>query len=59
MEFYVDTADIDAVRAVNDHFPIDGFTTNPNILTKAMKPLPELFRAYREYVHETGQRIFV
>lgn len=59
MEFYVDTADIDAVRAVNDHFPIDGFTTNPNILTKATKPLPELFREYREYVRETGQKIFV
>ena len=59
MEYYVDIADIDAVRAVNDYFPIDGFTTNPNILTKASKPLPELFEAYRSYIRQTGQRLFV
>ena len=59
MEFYVDTADLDAVRAVNDCFPIDGFTTNPNILTQATKPLPALFAEYRDYVRQTGQRIFV
>ena len=59
MEFYVDIADIEAVRAVNACFPIDGFTTNPNILAKAKRPLAELFREYREYVRETGQRIFV
>ena len=59
MEYYVDIADIDAVRTVNDYFPIDGFTTNPNILTKASKPLPELFEAYRSYIRQTGQRLFV
>ena len=59
MQFFVDTADLDAVRAVNDCFPIDGLTTNPNILTKAQKPLPSLFADYRAYVRETGQTIFV
>ena len=59
MEFYVDTADIGAVRWVNDRYPIDGFTTNPNILTQAKEPLETLFGAYRDYVRETGQRIFV
>ena len=59
MEFYVDIADMDKVRAVNEYFPIDGFTTNPNILTKASKPLEELFREYRDYVEETEQKIFV
>lgn len=59
MEFYVDIADIETVRRVNAYFPIDGFTTNPNILTKTETPLPELFAAYRAYVRETGQRIFV
>ena len=58
MEYYVDIADIDAVRRVNETFPIDGFTTNPNILTKATRPLPELFAAYRDYIRETGQRLF-
>ncbi|MDO4867804.1 MAG: transaldolase family protein [Clostridia bacterium] len=59
MEYYVDIADIETVRAVNDCFPIDGFTTNPNILTKAVKPLPELFAEYRAYIMETGQKLFV
>ena len=34
MEFYVDIADIEKVRAVNKVYPIDGFTTNPTILTR-------------------------
>lgn len=59
MEYYVDIADIETVRAVNDCFPIDGFTTNPNILTKASKPLPELFAEYKAYIMETGQKLFV
>ena len=42
MEYYVDIADIDVVRAVNEYYPIDGFTTNPNILAQAKRPLPEL-----------------
>ena len=59
MEFYIDTWDIEAVRTVNERFPIAGFTTNPNILTKAMQPLEALIPAYRDYVRETSQKIFV
>ena len=59
MEYYVDIADIEKVRAVNDYFPIDGFTTNPNILTKTDRPLEALFAEYKAYIEETGQRIFV
>ena len=59
MEYYVDIADIAAVRAVNEYFPIDGFTTNPSILTRTDRPLDQLFAEYRDYVCETGQRVFV
>ena len=59
MEYYVDIADIEKVREINEYFPIEGFTTNPNILTKTDVPLPELFAQYRDYVRRTGQRIFV
>lgn len=59
MEYYVDIADIETVRGVNDYFPIDGFTTNPNILTQAEAPLEALFAEYRDYIRETGQRLFV
>ena len=59
MEYYVDIADIERVRAVNEYFPIDGFTTNPNILTKTDRPLEALFSEYKAYIRETGQKIFV
>lgn len=59
MEFYVDIADIEKVRAVNKVYPIDGFTTNPTILTRTDMPLAELFEGYRNYVRETGQKLFV
>jgi len=59
MEFFVDTFDVDAVRAVNDCFPIAGFTTNPNILARSGRPLYDLIEAYRDYVLETKQKIFV
>ena len=59
MEFFVDTADLNVVRAINDYFPIDGFTTNPNILTQADRPLGEVFAEYRKFVQETQLLIFV
>ena len=59
MEFYVDTADLEAVKSVYDYYPIAGFTTNPNILTRATKPLEVLFGEYRDFVRETGLRLFV
>jgi len=59
MEFYVDIADIESVKRVNEYFPIDGFTTNPAILTRTDKPLGELFEAYRDFIRQTGQKLFV
>ena len=56
MEFYVDIADIDVVKRVNEYFPIDGFTTNPKILTKLNRPVSEVMPEYREYVRETGMK---
>ena len=34
MEFYVDIADLESIKKVAEYYPIDGFTTNPKILTK-------------------------
>lgn len=59
MEFYVDIADIEKVKEVSAYFPIDGFTTNPNILTKSDKSLSENMKIYRDYVNETGLTVFV
>ena len=59
MKFFVDTWDIEAVRRVNEFFPIEGFTTNPNILTRSPRPVEALMPEYRAYVRETGQTLFV
>jgi len=59
MEFFVDIADVDAVKRVSEYYPIDGFTTNPNILTKSEQSLEENMREYKEYIVQTGFRLFV
>lgn len=59
MEFFVDIAEVCDVKKVAEYFPIDGFTTNPNILTKTEKPLSQSFREYKEYIDETGYKLFV
>ena len=52
MELYVDIADLDAVKKVAGIYPIDGFTTNPGILSAARRPVEELMKEYRDYVKE-------
>lgn len=59
MEFFVDIAEIEDVKAVEEYFPIDGFTTNPNILTKTEKTLSQNFSEYKEYIEKTGYKLFV
>ena len=59
MKFYVDIADLGAIRRIAEFFPIEGFTTNPKILTKAPTPLPALMAEYREFVEQTGLTAFV
>lgn len=59
MEYYVDIADLEEVKKVAEYFPIEGFTTNPNILTKTEKSLAQNFSGYKEYIEETGFRVFV
>ena len=58
MELFVDIADLEAVKAVSEFFPIDGFTTNPNILSESERPVEEMMAAYRSFVQEKDLRIF-
>lgn len=58
MELYVDIADLDAIKAVEEYYPIDGFTTNPKILTKADRPVEELMPEYKAFVEEKNLKIF-
>ena len=58
MEVFVDIADLEAIKKVADFFPIDGFTTNPNILSMSKRPVEELMAHYRAYVRENRLKIF-
>ena len=58
MELYVDIADLEAVKEVDRYFPINGFTTNPNILSVAPRPVEEMMEEYREFVKERNLKIF-
>lgn len=58
MEFYVDTADLDAIRGVAEWFPIDGFTTNPKILAAQGEKARSLMAPYREFAEKNGLKVF-
>ncbi|MDR3765635.1 MAG: transaldolase family protein [Butyricicoccus sp.] len=58
MELYVDTADLEAIRAIDAYFPIDGFTTNPKLLSKAAGSDTGCMAEYRAYIQQNNQKIF-
>jgi transaldolase len=44
MKFFVDTADIDAIRELNDLGMVDGVTTNPSLILKSGRDIQEVTR---------------
>jgi transaldolase len=42
MKFFVDTADVDAIRELNDLGMVDGVTTNPSIIMKSGRDILEV-----------------
>jgi transaldolase len=44
MKFFVDTADVDAIRELNDLGMVDGVTTNPSIILKSGRDILEVTR---------------
>ena len=52
MEFFIDSADIEAIRELVAFLPIDGVTTNPTILTKSGKDPEQVFAELCEVLTE-------
>ena len=58
MELFVDYWDPDVISQIADYYPIDGFTTNPKILSKATRPIRELIPEYRKLAEEKNLKAF-
>jgi len=52
MEFFIDSADIEAIRELCSFLPIDGVTTNPSIITKSGKEPDQVFSELCEVLTE-------
>ncbi len=44
MKFFLDTADVDAIRELNDTGLVDGVTTNPSLIMKSGRDIMEVTR---------------
>ena len=52
MKLFIDDANLEAIRELNEYYPIDGVTTNPSILAKAKRDPRETLKAIREIIGE-------
>lgn len=55
MEFYLDTADVEAVKRLYPILPIKGVTTNPSLIAKEKKPIFKVLTELQEVVGDNGQ----
>lgn len=58
MEFILDTADLEAVKQLDELLTIDGVTTNPSIITKSGKTPEQVIKEFIEYLRPE-QKFFV
>lgn len=58
MEFILDTADLDAVKQLDELLTIEGVTTNPSIITKSGKTPEQVIKEFVEYLRPE-QKFFV
>ena len=52
MKLFIDDANLEAIKELNEYYPIDGVTTNPSILAKAKRDPRETLKAIREIIGE-------
>ena len=52
MKLFIDDANLDAIREINEYYPVDGVTTNPSILAKAKRDPRETLTAIRQIIGE-------
>ena len=50
MLYIIDTADVEAIRRINEFYPIAGVTTNPSIISREKTDLKKLLLTIREII---------
>lgn len=55
MDYYLDTADLSAIRKILEVFPIDGVTTNPSILAQENRPPLDQLREIQRLIGSDKQ----
>ncbi|MFH2007316.1 MAG: fructose-6-phosphate aldolase [bacterium] len=50
MQFFIDTADVDEIRAANEMGLVDGVTTNPSLVAQTGRPFQEVIEEICEIV---------
>lgn len=55
MKFFVDDANVAAIRRAYEAFPVDGVTTNPSILAKTGRDPYEVLKEIRSIIGEEGE----
>jgi len=49
MKFFVDTAEVDAIRELVDAGLVDGVTTNPSLIAKSGRPIMEVIKEIADF----------
>ncbi|RFU68567.1 transaldolase family protein [Bacillus sp. V59.32b] len=52
MRLYIDSANLNQIRHINEYFPVAGVTTNPSILVKEKRPFLDVLQEIREVIGE-------
>lgn len=50
MTYIIDTANLEAIRHINEFYPVDGVTTNPSIISREKTDLKKLLLSIREII---------
>ena len=55
MKFCIDDANVENIRRIYEHYPVDGVSTNPSILAKSGRNPYEVLKEIREIIGEDGE----
>ena len=52
MKFFIDTSDLEQIKAIQKQFPIDGVTTNPSLIAKSGQSIESLIPKICDFIQK-------